>query len=95
MLPKPKQIDNIARIIARIFEEELGKSNVPVNQNFFDIGATSVALTKIHAEIHSQLGVELDLVELYSSPTILDLATLLESRCGDTARGPTGRTAGR
>lgn len=57
-------------------------SNVSRTANFFDIGATSVALTRIHARICSQLGVNLDLVELYSSPTIVDLANLVESRSG-------------
>jgi aryl carrier-like protein len=65
-----------------IFEAELRTSGVSSTANFFDIGATSVALNKIHARIRAQLGVELDLLDLYAAPTIVDLAKLVEARVG-------------
>jgi acyl carrier protein len=83
-------LSNSLEELKSIFETELRKHDIPVGKNFFEIGATSVILTKIHAKIRSEIGVELELVELYSAPTIRDLAKLLETRRSSVSAGLNG-----
>lgn len=50
----------------------LGKDSVRVSDNFFDIGGHSLAASTFVGEL-SQLGIHLQIMDLYQNPTITSL----------------------
>lgn len=63
--------------VARIWKDILGLAEVSVDSPFFDIGGHSLALARVQAQLHSQLGVHVDMMTLLQLPTIRKLATHL------------------
>ncbi|PRQ06480.1 hybrid non-ribosomal peptide synthetase/type I polyketide synthase [Enhygromyxa salina] len=80
----------IASVLATIIREIVGVEQVDPEANFFELGAHSVHLVRIHAELHRQLGLELPLVDLFKHPTVGFLADHvarhLETDDGEAAR---------
>ncbi len=67
-----------------IWSRVLGTEASP-EQNFFDLGGSSLQLMRIHAEVERELAPGLSITELFRCPTIRSLAGLLEQRTGQTA----------
>ena len=65
--------------LARIWSVVLGIERVGVNDNFFDIGGSSLLAVRIFAMIEETFGRPLPLASLFQHPTVAELATLLES----------------
>ena len=53
---------------------------VGVNENFFDLGAHSLMVAEVHAQLQQLLGRELSLVDLFQFPTVLALANHLSGQ---------------
>ncbi|MEV4937177.1 amino acid adenylation domain-containing protein [Streptomyces zaomyceticus] len=70
--------DATEQAVARVWSGLLGIDGIGVHDSFFDLGGTSLDLTRLRAEIRRQLGVELDMRDLYSAPTVEMTAMLLE-----------------
>jgi acyl-CoA synthetase (AMP-forming)/AMP-acid ligase II/acyl carrier protein len=70
-----------ARILAICGEALAGKA-VAVDDNLFEIGASSLTLIQIHEEIDRQFPGAIDLTELFDYPTVAELARHLESKLG-------------
>jgi len=68
-----------ARVLAICVEALAGKS-VAVDDNLFEIGASSLTLIQIHEEIDRQFPGAIDLTELFDYPTVAQLAQHLESK---------------
>ena len=68
-----------ARVLAICVEARAGKS-VAVDDNLFEIGASSLTLIQIHEEIDRQFPGAIDLTELFDYPTVAQLAQHLESK---------------
>jgi len=66
-------------ILTGIYETVLNRSAVSVKDNFFDLGLTSLTAVKIRMEIRKQLGVPVELRELYKLVTIEELAQMIDS----------------
>ncbi|MEV5687424.1 amino acid adenylation domain-containing protein [Streptomyces sp. NPDC052164] len=64
--------------VARIWSGLLGTDRIGAHDNFFDLGGTSLDLTRLRAEIRREFGVELGVRDLYSAPTVEMTAMLLE-----------------
>ena len=67
------------RRLVDIWSELLGKSDVGVDDNFFDVGGQSLLLLRMHQLIENAFGVRVPIVKLLQYPTIRALATQLGS----------------
>jgi amino acid adenylation domain-containing protein len=63
--------------IAEIWAEVLKLPAVGVDDNFFDLGGTSMQLVRVHAQIQGRLASDVTLVTLFELPKIRDLAAHL------------------
>jgi acyl carrier protein len=59
--------------------------NIDVNDNLFEIGASSLKLIEIHEQIDRVYPGLVDLTELFDFPTISDLSRHLEGKLAATA----------
>jgi aryl carrier-like protein len=69
-----------------ICERALPGKRVDVNDNLFEIGASSLKLIEIHENIDREFPGLIDLTELFDHPTIAELAKHLEGKL--SAAGP-------
>ncbi|HEV7443387.1 MAG TPA: condensation domain-containing protein [Steroidobacteraceae bacterium] len=65
--------------LVAIWRELLSRSDVGLDDNFFDAGGQSLLLLRMHRLIESAFGVHLQIVKLLEYPTIRTLAALLNS----------------
>jgi aryl carrier-like protein len=63
-----------------ICEAALQGKRIDVNDNLFEIGASSLKLIEIHENIDRDFPGLIDLTELFDHPTIADLAKHLEGK---------------
>ena len=62
-----------------IWESVLGVAPLTPDDNFFDVGGTSLAAVRLFQGIHDHLGVDLPLSTLVRAQTIADLAAVIDS----------------
>lgn len=60
----------------------LGYEEFDVDDNFFALGADSLIAMRLIGEIHKALGVKLEIVDVYTNPTIRTIASQIEVRTG-------------
>ena len=60
--------------IAAVWKSVLGHSHVGLDDNFFDLGGTSLALIQAHSRLTADLRLELSVLDLFEHPTIRSLA---------------------
>ncbi len=81
---KSKQIvaatTDIEQKLTQIWSEVLGLQRVGIEDNFFDLGGTSLLGLQLIARLQKSFGVELRAVKLYQYPNIKKLATYLTQR---------------
>lgn len=81
---KPLETNNdTERTLAEIWREVLGVGAVGLDDNFFDLGGTSLLLIRVHAKIQEKLSPDLPLVSLFETPKIRDLAERLSKPKGE------------
>ncbi len=66
-----------------IWEGVLGVAPLTPEDNFFDVGGTSLAAVQLFQAIHDQMGVDLPLSTLVRAQTTADLATVIDSPAED------------
>jgi hypothetical protein len=74
-------------MLLEIWRKVLGTEAVGLNDNFFDLGGTSLQLIQIHATISSVMDNDLSLVDLFEYPRISALAARLAPNGGTVAPG--------
>jgi len=72
----------IERQLKGIVDDVLPGKNVDVDDNLFEIGASSLTLIQIHEKIDELYPEQVDLTELFDFPTISALAKHLEGKLG-------------
>lgn len=60
--------------ISTVWCEALGSPRIGVDQNFFDLGASSLMVAEVHARLQQHLQQEISLVDLFQFPTVRLLA---------------------
>jgi amino acid adenylation domain-containing protein len=73
-------------VLRRMWQRVLAREAVGLDENFFDLGGTSLQLLKLHAEIGAALGCDLSIVDLFRFPRIRTLARHIDSGIGAEAR---------
>jgi acyl carrier protein len=69
---------DIQRNITNVWQEFLGSESVGPDDNFFDLGASSLDIIQINRRLNEALHREIPLVTLYTYPTIRSLSNHLE-----------------
>ncbi|HEY2392076.1 MAG TPA: amino acid adenylation domain-containing protein, partial [Candidatus Angelobacter sp.] len=69
--------NNLEETISEIWQEVLGLQQAGVEDNFFDLGGHSFAVTRVHEKIQEKIAREFPLVTLFEHPTISSLAKYL------------------
>jgi acyl-CoA synthetase (AMP-forming)/AMP-acid ligase II/aryl carrier-like protein len=78
--PQSSSLSEIEDSLRVICEAALPGKRVDVQDNLFEIGASSLKLIEIHEQIDRQYPGLVDLTELFDYPTILELARHLEEK---------------
>src|SRR3989339_881025 len=74
---RKKGVD-IQKILIKIWQEVLGRQEIDVNDNFFEIGGDSLLINKIHFRL-KKIYPNIKIAELFSYSTIADLASYLSN----------------
>jgi amino acid adenylation domain-containing protein len=90
-LPVPEQVEvatgagfiaprtEMEQLVAEIWRETLGITQVGAESNFFDLGGHSLLATRVMNRIRERCGVELPLRVLFEFPTVVSLAAKLDA----------------
>jgi acyl-CoA synthetase (AMP-forming)/AMP-acid ligase II/acyl carrier protein len=71
--------------LKRICDTALEGKHIDLNDNLFEIGASSLKLIEIHEQIDREYPGQIDLTELFDYPTIAELAGHLQSKLAAAA----------
>ncbi|KRD61537.1 hypothetical protein ASE40_08380 [Flavobacterium sp. Root935] len=71
--------------IAKIWSEELKISSIGIDDDFFDMGGSSVLAQKVTTLMKQHLSKDVPVSKIYIHPTIRELAAILEENNSDTA----------
>ncbi|WP_405431723.1 amino acid adenylation domain-containing protein [Micromonospora sp. NBC_00617] len=81
----------VERAIADTWRQVLGVDDVGADDNFFDLGGTSLLLARVQTRLTERLGRPVPAVELFRYPTIALLARFLDGTAAPTAPPAGGR----
>jgi amino acid adenylation domain-containing protein len=73
---------SLEQILAEIWSAVLGIQEVGIHDNFFDLGGHSLQALQLVSRVTAQLGHELSIRTVFTSPTIEQLAQRLEAQPG-------------
>jgi acyl-coenzyme A synthetase/AMP-(fatty) acid ligase len=79
--------------IARVLSEVLGLAKVGLHDNFFELGGNSLQLVRVHARLSEMFPGEIQVVELFTHPTVAALASWLSRAEVRPAGDPTAAAA--
>jgi acyl-coenzyme A synthetase/AMP-(fatty) acid ligase/aryl carrier-like protein len=86
--PEPDRADftaprtGLERTIASIWQDVLRRPRVGVTENFFDIGGNSLLLVNLVNRLRRRLDLDVDVIDLFSCPTVAALAARLSQAVG-------------
>ncbi|MEU3343436.1 acyl carrier protein [Streptomyces sp. NPDC006700] len=105
--PLVEQLRGLSRPERRSRVEELARSEfrtallmsegeeVPLDQNYFDLGLTSLRVTEIKQRLEAQLGCAIDTAVLFAVPTLARLVEYLQNEILPTLTGESTASEGR
>jgi acyl-CoA synthetase (AMP-forming)/AMP-acid ligase II/acyl carrier protein len=73
---------SVERRIKAIIDDALPGKRVEIDDNLFEIGASSLTLIQIHERLDREFPGMVDLTEIFDFPTVADLARHLEAKLG-------------
>jgi hypothetical protein len=78
----------IERVISETLSDLLGGAPIAVDTPFLRLGATSLTLVRAHARLVERLDPELSVVDLFTRPTVRELAAWIARRSGNGQAPP-------
>ena len=78
--PETASRNEIEEKLRTICDAALGGKRIDVNDNLFELGASSLKLIEIHERIDHEYPGQVELTELFDFPTIAELAQYLEGK---------------
>ena len=75
-------------LVLQIWKRVLARSDIGLEDNFFDLGGTSLGLLEVHASITGSLASDLTVIEMFEYPRISALAARLTHAPTVTANAP-------
>jgi FkbH-like protein/FkbM family methyltransferase len=78
--------NEIERTIAGVWQRVLGIERVGIDENFFEIGGTSLTAVQVIAHLNRIFGAAIPLVSLFDKTTISNMARLLQRGEGEDER---------
>jgi acyl transferase domain-containing protein/thioesterase domain-containing protein len=72
--------NEVEKIIATIWQKVLGVGEINIDDNFFDLGGSSLGAVQVFDRVENRFGRRLPLATLYEAPTIRELANLLSEK---------------
>jgi acyl carrier protein len=69
----------VEKQLALLWQNVLGIENLAVRDNFFELGGHSLRATRIIASVQRDFGVTLTLRDLFTKPTIAEIAALIDA----------------
>lgn len=69
--------DGLEASISSLWCECLGREQVGLDENFFDLGGHSLLLMRLHSRLVSELGAKVSLVDLFANATVSRMAAML------------------
>lgn len=88
MVDYEKPSNHVEQRIAEIWETFLGIEEISTNDNFFELGATSLTLIRIKSLLEEEFHKPIPIVDLFANPTIASLAKSIQA--GETGTGDEG-----
>jgi acyl carrier protein len=73
----PRSLADTQKLLGEIFASVLSVPDVSLEDNFFDLGATSLLMVRARNEIKTQFGRELAMNDLFEHTSIADLARFM------------------
>ena len=77
--------NSMIEVLTPIWQRVLQQSHISVEDNFFDLGGTSLQLIQVHATIASVMHSDLTVIDLFQYPRISALAARLATNGGAAA----------
>ncbi|HEX8558420.1 MAG TPA: amino acid adenylation domain-containing protein [Pyrinomonadaceae bacterium] len=92
--PAPPRTDS-EKALARLWGEVLGREQIDLHDNFFDLGGHSISALRIVTRLRGAFGLDLSPRALFEHPTVAELARFLNlpdgaPRAGGRGAGTTG-----
>ncbi len=81
------------RIVAAIWQQELGVDSVGAQENFFDLGGHSLLLIRVQARLAEEFGKEIAALDLFRRTTVRSLARFLSDEDEDDSSGRSTESA--
>ncbi len=78
LISSPKVFSRVEQTIYNIWTEALGTKDISPEDNFFEIGGSSLTAISVFSKIETAFGVELGLRVFFDSPRISELAEVVE-----------------
>ena len=75
-----KGLSDIERELLKVWRKFFGKSDVGLEDDFFEIGGDSLKAMTLITQVSKQLNFKLSLIDFFEGPTIKGLATLLSKK---------------
>lgn len=71
--------NNTEKVIAAVWQQVLGVEKVGVNDNFREVGGTSLNGVQLIAQLKRELGVNLSIVDLFEYPTVRAMTQFIDN----------------
>ena len=80
-------VTSLQQTIAEVFRNVLDLDHVGVDNNFFDVGAHSLQIVRVHDELNRRIDPKIPLISFFQYPTIRSLANFIEQQSQAEACG--------